>query len=355
MLKLMIDVGNAPPHTGIGSYSYGLLNSLLSHNGTDLEVRSSNISFSKKYFRPLNRLIYLYRLINLSKRNYDGSNVVHFTNVYLPKRNSSTKYISTIHDIDAIIHPELYSKRYYYYFSHTVKRVIDRADLILTVTEASKNILLDKYKISNDRIKVLGIGVSNNLMEVELNFSSTERSEIPTVLYVGALAIKKNTAWLVETIAEGIKKKNIPPLKLILAGNKGFGFKKIEKNIKVNSSFVQWVENPGTHKIAQLYQSSSVVVLPSKSEGFGIPLIEAMYFKKPIVASNIPSSLEVASDAACFFELENKASFYEAINNALNDTSKTSREKFIDEHLKNYQWNELLPKYIRTYKELASR
>jgi glycosyltransferase involved in cell wall biosynthesis len=355
MLKVLIDTGNAPPHTGIGSYSYGLLYTLMGYHETDFEVTSSDISINTKFFRPLNRLIYLARLNNLSKRNYNDADVIHFTNVYVPKRNTSVKYISTIHDIDAITHPKLYSKRYYYYFLHTIKQVINRADLILTVTEASKNIILEKYKISSERIKALGIGISRNIIDADIEYSTSSDNNIPIVLYVGALAIKKNTDWLIETFTEGIRSKQIPHLQLVLAGNKGFGFEKVERNIKLHGEFVHWVENPDFYKIAQLYKSSNVVVLPSKSEGFGIPLIEAMYFKKPIVASNIPSSLEVASEAACFFELDDKESFYYAINKALKDTNKTMREKFIDKHLKYYQWDELCPKYIQTYKEVSCR
>ena len=79
-------------------------------------------------------------------------------------------------------------------------------------------------------------------------------------------------------------------------------------------------------------------VFPSRYEGFGIPLLEAMYYNLPIIASRIPTSYEIAKENAVFFEVSNAEELATLMNKIMNENV---REIIISKHgntLKNYSW-----------------
>ena len=118
-------------------------------------------------------------------------------------------------------------------------------------------------------------------------------------------------------------------------------------------SLVKWVRSPSLAQLARLYRDSSVFLFPSVCEGFGIPLLEAMYCGKPVVASAIPTSLEVAHDAAYFFQLGDEDAFYHAVNSALVQSGWEEKRRAAEERLRHYSWENLVKKYAETYQALV--
>jgi glycosyltransferase involved in cell wall biosynthesis len=354
-MKILIDRGNAPKYSGIGIYSRNLLNALHEYGKDKVNVTDSGISTDGKDFRVLRRLQYFVRLKNLRKNNYADVDLIHFTNVYAPRRHTKTAMVSTIHDIDAIYFPESYSRAYRIYFNKIVRDVIKRADLILTDSESSRILIKTHYNIPGEVIKSIGIGVSDDFMQIADATDQSEINGIPTILFVGSLSRKKNTAWLIRQTTVGVKSGALPTMKLVLAGNAGFAFSEIAHELKEATEIVQWVQNPDIHNLVRLYKEADLIILPSRTEGFGIPLIEAMYCRKPIVASRIPSSMEVAGAAAKYFDLDNIESFYHAIKSALEDSQKQTRLDYIEKRIKNYMWSSLAPQYISVYQEAKCR
>jgi glycosyltransferase involved in cell wall biosynthesis len=118
---------------------------------------------------------------------------------------------------------------------------------------------------------------------------------------------------------------------------------------------VQWVTNPDTQILASLYKRASAIVLPSLCEGYGLPLIEAMYCDRPIVASRIPTSVEVAGCAAEFFSLGNKEEFWDAVIAAFTDVNAQQRKRCSSEQLKKYSWEYLAGNYAAVYEAARSR
>lgn len=354
-MNILIDTGNAPAHTGIGVYSFGLLDALRQFGGNGIVVHESQASWTGSSLRPLRRLIYLRRMASLSRKDFGGSDVVHFTNYYVPRPHPKVAYVTTIHDIDAIIHPEVYTRRYRAYFGNTVAEALERADVVLTVTEASRTSLLERFPAAEERVRAVGIGLSQSFLDAAERAAAEEDSEPPIALFVGRLSSKKNCAWLIQEFSYGVRSRVLPRMQLVLAGSRGFGFDEIKVEIGKHAELVKWVRNPSVTELVGLYRRSSVVVLPSRTEGFGIPLIEAMFFRKPLVASRIPSSLEVAADAAYFFDLDNRDEFFHAFTRAVEDVNGEKRKQFIANHLKKYTWPNLVPQYLTVYQSAINR
>ncbi|MBI4534962.1 MAG: glycosyltransferase, partial [Ignavibacteriae bacterium] len=99
-----------------------------------------------------------------------------------------------------------------------------------------------------------------------------------------------------------------------------------------------------------LYRNAEIIILPSVCEGFGLPILEAMYCGKPVVASRIPTSLEVAGRAACFFSLDDSEEFFQAVRDALELVGSRSYKLVASRQLKLYSWEKLVLKYEEIYR-----
>jgi glycosyltransferase involved in cell wall biosynthesis len=96
-------------------------------------------------------------------------------------------------------------------------------------------------------------------------------------------------------------------------------------------------------------------VLPSLREGFGRPLLEAMYCDKPIIASRIPTSVEIAGSCGHFFGLGDADEFYQCVRDALGDTRRAERAAAAREALARYSWKNLSAVYSNIYRMAVCR
>jgi glycosyltransferase involved in cell wall biosynthesis len=353
-VKLRIDSGNAPNQGGIGVYSEGLRNGLTRFASSDVVVCENAFRQYPRLARPVARLLYLNDLRIEANSNFGGADLVHFTNHYVPSRHPKVKYVGTIHDIDALTHPWVYPPAYRLYARRAFASVLERSSLILTDTNASRMKILSLYPQYDSKLRVAHVGLSERFMQLADQSKQLTTCGVPSLLFVGGLQKKKNCAWLVREVSKGIRSGAIPLLSLILAGNPGFGFAEIESEVNANSSIARIIRAPGLEEIVRLYHSCTAVVLPSVAEGFGIPLIESMYVNKPVVASRIPSSVEVASGACKFFDLGDVEGFYDATRGAIEDSHKADREQFIASNMGRFMWSNLIPDYVKTYKDALS-
>ena len=117
------------------------------------------------------------------------------------------------------------------------------------------------------------------------------------LLFVGTLEERKNLLPLLRAF-EKIRKQR--DLQLVLVGRPAYGYRRIADHI-AERDLADEIVRPGyiaQSELIALYDAATVFIYPSLYEGFGIPLVEAMARGVPIVASRIPSTEEVAGDAA---------------------------------------------------------
>ncbi len=353
MLHLLIDSGNAPPTGGIGVYSSGLMEALRKYCPDSINVQELGASWTGKSLRPLRRLVYLSRVNRFRRTSFNGADVVHFTNFYVPQRCSSVSYTATIYDIDPVAMPEAHSKRYGIYFRNVLKNTIERADTLIVNSNTVRLDLVNLFGVAEKKIAVLGIGISEAFKKLA-DTQEKITTDVPTLFFVGALGKKKNIAWLIRTVVAGVRSGALPQLRLILAGSRGFGFNEIQSELALAGDIVQYIPSPTLPEIVKLYCSCSAFIFPSLREGFGIPLLEAMYCGKPIVASRIPSSTEVAKDIAHFFTLKNADELYHAVHTAIANKNSVERKSSVVQRLQTYSWEYIAPAYIDIYNSTIS-
>jgi glycosyltransferase involved in cell wall biosynthesis len=233
------------------------------------------------------------------------------------------------------------------YLKWSTKYAIKKAQKIITVSEFTKNELIQYYNAPPEKIKVIYNGYNKYIFkpiedckkidDVLTNYDISQ----PYILCVGRIERKKNTPALIE--AFGIIKnrnKNIKH-KLVLAGDASFGFD--ETNYMINEyGLGNEVIMPGWVKeedMPYFYCGAAAFIFPSNYEGFGIPLLQAMACQVPIAASKAASIPEVVGKAALFFDPYNVHSIADAVERILCDDKL--RENLIEngaEKIKSFSW-----------------
>jgi len=349
-MKVLIDRGNAPSRGGIGVFSANIIRAVKTFCPDSVNIEDSGISRGPTGLRPLYRLIYLSRLYRLRQKGFHTAEVVHFTNYYVPPRLKNVSFVSTIHDIDPIAIPEVHTRRYVYYFRYILEHTLKRTHAFETHTEAIKNEVIERFNVDSDSVRVVGDGLSPEFITAA-KAAQKHFPDQPSLLFVGQLNRKKNVAWLTNAVVSGVLTGALPKLTLVLAGSPGFGSEEVLNEVRASAGIVRWQPSPSLDQLVALYRSSSMLILPSLREGFGRPLLEAMYCSVPIVASRIPSSLEVAGDAALYFALHDRDELYHSIRETLSGRYHANQQAVAQQRLSNYSWRRLAPCFVELYRE----
>lgn len=176
------------------------------------------------------------------------------------------------------------------------------------------------------------------------------------IFHSGSPFPHKNIGRLIsafEVLAE-----SYPDLQLVLVGKTEYYFKKLAKKI-AKSPFADRIIVPGfvsDSELKWLHQNAKAYVLPSLSEGFGLPGMEAMAHGCPLVSSNATCLPEVYGDAALFFNPLDVEDMTLKIERILNDkqfvTELIKREK---EQIKKYSWEKMAEQTLRVYQNIGKK
>lgn len=241
----------------------------------------------------------------------------------LPKK---IKVCVNVHDVGFKRSPELYKPIQVWYHDLTMRRIKQRADVIITISEFSKREIIDLYGVDEKKIEVVYLGFDANKFFVqESNGASLkvlEKYKIkqPYLLYVGRLEKKKNIANMIAAFA--LAKEDRHDLKLVLAGSSGHQFEDIKKIIVDNK-----LENEViiTGYVAQadlpiLYNQAEIFLFPTLYEGFGLPILESMASGVPVLTSNFAPHTEVGGDAAYYADSYSPQALADGIIKIVTDT-----------------------------------
>ncbi len=216
-------------------------------------------------------------------------------------RPGITKVV-TIHGLEYEWLPEYRNKLQKWYLPLSTKYAARVADRIIAVSEFTKKQLIERLKTDANKIKVVHEGV-----EFEFFGRKRKRNEIEAVkekyriggrylLFVGSLQPRKNLPFMVQVYAE--LRKKYTDLQLVLAGGKGWLYEEIFEAPK-KFGVEKGVVFPGRvsdEELACLLQGAEVYVQPSITEGFGLPLLEAMAAGCPVVSSDGGALPEVVGE-----------------------------------------------------------
>lgn len=222
----------------------------------------------------------------------------------LPFLHRHTKIVNTIHDIAFRMFSESYSFLQNLRQRWSILRSM-KANCVIAISEATKNDIKRYYKISDDKISVIHHAINPNDFQTDdfdvfriLSEFSLKKNNY--FLTVGRIEEKKNISMLIDAFEKYKDAGGV--CQLVLVGNYGFGEDELRMKIN-NSRFRESIITPGyvpDENLPAIFSGALAYVFPSKYEGFGLPVLEAMAASIPILASDIPALREVAEDAALF-------------------------------------------------------
>ena len=178
------------------------------------------------------------------------------------------------------------------------------ADLILPISHRSAEELklffhqYQKARCNTPFINAVPLAGETNLSK-RLKISN-HQSDSKVILCVGSMDPRKNQRRLIEAFIEFIKLPEGNGWKLILAGHCHHELVEFLNFSRTNYPAVEYVGTPSDEELDKLYRESSFTVFPSIEEGFGLPIMESLWYGKPCVCANFGTMNEVAAGGGCF-------------------------------------------------------
>lgn len=273
----------------------------------------------------------------------EGFNVFHSPHFHSPKFKKA-KLVLTVHDLRLYRFPWTYSfiRLLYLYFS--VKASIKRSDAIISVSQFTKNEIVECCKVSPDKITVIHEAVDKNVFSESCftNDSLPEKfgylSKNRFLFSLGHIERRKNYSRLLEAF-EALKcyDKN-KDLKLVIAGRLNMKSKRILKKIE-NADDVIYLSFIPRDFLLWLYKNAALFVFPSYYEGFGFPPLEAGCLGTISAVSNVSSMPEICGDAVAYFNPFDVDDMAATISRCLNDELLRANLKCkMRDNLGKYSW-----------------
>jgi glycosyltransferase involved in cell wall biosynthesis len=197
------------------------------------------------------------------------------------------KSVVTFHDLASLLHMGQFGSGDRV-FAKLVLRMTANPSKIIAVSEQTKAELVARLNVPPEKINVVNLGVSESFHVI-----TNIRKDAETIGYVGDLNQRKRVDFLIRGFA--VLKAKRPHAKLVIVGSgvESANLRSLVQKLGVRD--VDFVGKVGEEKLAELYNSMTVLVLPSDYEGFGLPIIEAQSCGTPVVIrSDARISPEVA-------------------------------------------------------------
>ncbi len=285
-------------------------------------------------------------------RMFGDADVFHATEHLLP-RLKKIRSVFTLHDLIFQFDPDSHKPLNIAFLKTMMPRFLRAADAVIAVSECSKRDAVSLYGIPRDKIHVIYEGVDpkftpiadpDRLSYVRAKYRLPERF----ILHVGTIEPRKNLPLLFEVVAQ--TKEHI-----IVAGKLGWLTDPIlakvkELGVEDRVTFTGFVADDD---LPALISAATVLAMPSKYEGFGLPILEAMACGTPVVASNAASLPEVGGKAALYAWHDDVPAWINLLTLAMDDAELRGslREKGLRQAAK-FRWETMAQETMEVYRQI---
>ncbi len=231
----------------------------------------------------------------------------HATDYLIPRFNK-IPVVATLHDAIMLKHPEWCNPHLRKLKNFLIKRSLTWTDHVIAISKAMVPDLVEYWGVAENKISVVYQGISDWWLEkisAEAKKTVLDKFNLKEnfLLSVGTLQPRKNFTRIIqayESLPDAIQKKH----KLVLVGKDGWQSTEIRHEILriTAENKAVWLQYVTQEELRVLYQSAQLLLFPSLSEGFGLPILEAFASNVPVITSNTTSLPEAAGDAAYFVD-----------------------------------------------------
>ncbi|MBI4931437.1 MAG: glycosyltransferase family 4 protein [Bacteroidetes bacterium] len=263
------------------------------------------------------------------------------------------KKIVTIHDLIFLRHPKLYPFIDRKMYNKKCMSACKLADVIVAISEQTKNDIQEFYSVDSKKIKVV-YQSCDDLFHTE--YRTEEINKVKTkyglpakyLLNVGTIEERKNLLTIVKAI------KNIKDIPLVVVGKKKTYFKKVQEFIakeKIEKRIL-FLANVPTEDLPAIYSGAEIFIYPSLFEGFGIPVIEALTRKTPVITTKGGCFTETGGSDSVYIDPMNTEQLAHEITHLLSSPGKRKEmsEKGF-EHAKNFLPETIASQMMKLYSE----
>lgn len=302
---------------GIGSYTRELGQALLAHGGVDLIPAGFGAFVGEDVLPGVRPPVNLgrhavmatlgavspWKCVAERELVTQRADVFHATDHLIPKL-PAIPVIATLMDAIPLSNPEWTTIKLAALRRWLLRRSGAWADHVITISEYSKQAIVEHFGIAPERISVVPLGVHARFFET---IDEAARDEVLKrldlrarfFLCVGTLQPRKNLERVLDAHAKlpaGLRRDR----PLVIVGRAGWGCEQLIPRLRAMEAEgnVRWLQYLPDLDVRALMQSASALVFASLSEGFGLPVVEAFAAGLPVVASNMTSVPEVAGGAA---------------------------------------------------------
>ncbi len=298
-----------------------------------------------------------WRSVNLGNIAFrEGMDIFHGLSNELPaSKPKGLKTVVTVHDLIFIRYPKLYKKIDVSIYKTKIINACKTADKIIAISNQTAMDLQHYLKVPKERITVIYQGcnsIFNSKFSKEEIESVKAKYKLPDqfVLTVGTLEPRKNALLLLRAIAQTKEK-----ISVVLVGKSTSYQKQLDQlianeNLKDRIHFIHHVDFIDLPKI---YQAAKVFVYPSRFEGFGIPIVEAIVSGVPVIAARGSCLEEAGGPASIYVDPDDDKGLAKSIDHILNNPEQ--RNKMISasrDFIKQFDSEKVAEKLIGVYKEV---
>jgi glycosyltransferase involved in cell wall biosynthesis len=327
--KILIDFEKIKdPYSGLGQYC--------AHLKTFFDKSPLHL----QYWRP-GKFQKLAKKIPFILPNTDVFHAVHQDSPYMPW-SSKTKYILTIHDLNALQENSYYGTGEFYKMN--LQKKIDRADKITFISKYTGDEVANNFNIDPKKTQVIYNGISLGKVAERPTFIP----EGKFLFSVGTVLPKKNFHVLIDFL------KLIPEYKIVLAGTTFHTYaKEIQKRIK-DEGLAERFFLVGTideeHKV-WYYMHATAFLFPSLLEGFGLPVAEAMSLGLPLFISDKTCLPEIGGEDAYYFKNFEAESMRDVFISGMKNFTPEKKLRLI-ERSKMFDWKRAADDYLKIYSQI---
>ncbi|MCJ8208436.1 glycosyltransferase family 4 protein [Mucilaginibacter sp. RS28] len=337
-------------NTNCGYYYFGmgLGNALIDQNQQQFDLNFYLHKRTRYRFDERVNIIYLSKLHNLYFPLKNKFDVVHFSDQECRLRpwKVNAKKIMTIHDMNKVHLLPAGSAPLQKYLQK-LGTFIEKVDKIVTISEFVAKDVKHYFPRHQEKVSVIYNGADE--LSVTPGHLPALAPQKPFLFTIGVLTAQKGAHLLPSLLQDN-------DYELVIAGPETPHKQVIIEEARRYGCLDRvHITGPITDKDkAWYYQNCSAFLFPSRSEGFGLPVIEAMHFGKPVFLSRYTSLPEVGGNAAYYFDSFDPAHMQDVFNAGMKDFSTADSTQKIIAQAEKFSWETAAKQYLELYEACLS-